>query len=140
MNSLLKLTLVATLCSALPATPCAVTVSPLVRALLEHLQRQPQALTAHFLIAQPRFKGAVRRLQGMAKTNFGEIRANLLARDMLPIHLLRCKLAFFGAGKFDPMSSRWVRITLFQGAPLVSDIGQPFADDWNFAVMPQREL
>ncbi len=109
-------------------------------ALLEHLQRQPQALTAHFLIAQPRFKGAVRRLQGMAKTNYGEIRANLLARDMLPIHLLRCKLAFFGAGKFDPKSSRWVRITLFQGAPLVSDIGQPFADDWNFAVMPQREL
>jgi hypothetical protein len=33
-----------------------------------------------------------------------------------------------------------VRITLFQGAPLVSDIGQPFADDWNFAVMPQGEL
>ena len=50
--------------------------------------------------------------------------------------LLRCKLAFFGAGKFDPKSSRWVRITLFQGAPLVSEIGQPFADDWNFAVMP----
>lgn len=29
------------LCSALPATPCAVTVSPLVRALLEHLRQQP---------------------------------------------------------------------------------------------------
>ncbi|EPJ8755994.1 MULTISPECIES: hypothetical protein [Pseudomonas] len=108
-------------------------------ALLQHLQLQPQALTAHFLIAQPAFKGTVRRLQGMAQTTYGEIRANLLARDMLPIHLLRCKLAFFGAGKFDPKSSRWVRITLFQGAPLVSDIGQPFADDWNFAVMPQGE-
>lgn len=71
-------------------------------ALLEHLQLQPQGLTAHFLIAQPMFKGAVRRLQGMAKTNYGEIRANLLARDMLPIHLLRCKLAFFGAGNSTP--------------------------------------
>ncbi|MGA4451435.1 hypothetical protein [Pseudomonas fortuita] len=109
-------------------------------ALLQHLLLEPQALTAHFLIAQPAFKGTVRRLQGMAQTAYGEIRANLLARDMLPIHLLRCKLAFFGAGKFDPKSSRWVRITLFQGAPLVSDIGQPFADDWNFAVMPQGEL
>ena len=29
------------LCSAMPATPCAVTVSPLVRALLEHLRQQP---------------------------------------------------------------------------------------------------
>jgi hypothetical protein len=72
----------------------------------------------------------------MARCAFGEIRANLMDRNMLPIHLLRCKLAFFGAGKFDPKSSRWVRITLFQGAPLVSEIGQPFADDWNFAVMP----
>ncbi|MBF8732635.1 hypothetical protein IRZ59_19560 [Pseudomonas guariconensis] len=109
-------------------------------ALVEHLREQPQALTAHFLIAQPVFKGTVRRLQGMAHTTYGEIRANLLAQDMLPIHLLRCKLAFFGAGKFDPKSSRWVRITLFQGAPLVSDIGQPFDDDWNFAVMPQEGL
>ncbi|MFJ4158152.1 hypothetical protein ACIPZF_25580 [Pseudomonas sp. NPDC089752] len=109
-------------------------------ALLTHLHTQPQALTAHFLIAQPAFKGTVRRLQGMALSSYGEIRANLLDRDMLPIHLLRCKLAFFGAGKFDPKSSRWVRITLFQGAPLVSEIGQPFDDDWNFAVMPQGGL
>ncbi|MEB6589122.1 hypothetical protein MXM82_08215 [Pseudomonas asiatica] len=105
-------------------------------AALAYLAAQPQALTAHFLISQPAFKGTVRRLQGMALSTYGEIRANLLARDMLPIHLLRCKLAFFGAGKFDPKSSRWVRITLFQGAPLVSEIGQPFDDDWNFAVMP----
>ncbi|MGH8379454.1 hypothetical protein [Pseudomonas sp.] len=105
-------------------------------ALLEHLHAHPGELTAHFLIAQPAYKGTVRRLQGMAQCAFGEIRANLLARDMLPIHLLRCKLAFFGAGKFDPKSSRWVRITLFQGAPLVNEIGQPFEDDWNFAVMP----
>lgn len=107
------------------------------RAVLEELQAHPQALTAHLLIAAPALKGTVRRLQGMAHSTYGEIRANLLDRDMLPIHLLRCKLAFFGAGKFDPKSSRWVRITLFQGAPLVSDIGQPFEDDWNFAVMPQ---
>ncbi|WP_375139529.1 hypothetical protein [Pseudomonas capeferrum] len=109
------------------------------RALLDHLRAHPNQLTAHFLIAQPAFKGTVRRLQGMAQCTYGEIRTNLLARDMLPIHLLRCKLAFFGAGKFDPKSSRWVRITLFQGAPLVSEIGQPFADDWNFAVMPKGD-
>ncbi|VVO44936.1 hypothetical protein [Pseudomonas fluorescens] len=106
-------------------------------ALLAYLEQHPQQLTAHFLLAQPQFKGTVCRLQGMARCSHGEIRANLMDRGMLPIHLLRCKLAFFGAGKFDPKSSRWVRITLFQGAPLVSEIGQPFDDDWNFAVMPQ---
>ncbi|MCY1402713.1 hypothetical protein D9M71_178670 [compost metagenome] len=107
------------------------------QALLHHIEQHPQQLTAHFLIAEPRFKGTVCRLQGMARCMYGEIRANLLDRTLLPIHLLRCKLAFFGAGKFDPKSSRWVRITLFQGAPLVSEIGQTFDDDWNFAVMPQ---
>jgi hypothetical protein len=106
------------------------------RALLAYREQHPQQLTAHFLLAHPQFKGTVCCLQGMARRDYGEIRANLMDRDMLPIHLLRCKLAFFGAGKFDPKSSRWVRITLFQGAPLVSEIGQPFNDDWNFAVMP----
>lgn len=106
-------------------------------ALLAYREQHPRQLTAHFLLALPQFKGTVCRLQGMARCAFGEIRANLMDRGMLPIHLLRCKLAFFGAGKFDPKSSRWVRITLFQGAPLVSEIGQPFPDDWNFAVMPE---
>ncbi|MCU1761086.1 hypothetical protein NTD84_15355 [Pseudomonas sp. 14P_8.1_Bac3] len=106
------------------------------RALLAYREQHPQQLTAHFLLAQPQFKGTVCRLQGMARCTYGEIRANLMDRRMLPIHLLRCKLAFFGAGKFDPKSSRWVRITLFQGAPLIREIGQPFDDDWNFAVMP----
>lgn len=110
-----------------------------LQTLLEYLSANPGALTAHFLVAYPALKGTVRRLQGMAQYDYGEIRANLLSRDMLPIHLLRCKLAFFGAGKFDPKSSRWVRITLFQGAPLVGEIGQPFTDDWNFAVMPNGD-
>ncbi len=34
------------LCEALPATPCALTVTPLVRALLDHLCRQPPAQPA----------------------------------------------------------------------------------------------
>lgn len=89
-----------------------------------------------FLIDHPGQKGIVRRVQSMADTEMGEIRENLLDRSMLPMHLLRCKLSFFGATKFDPRSSRWVRITLFQGAPLLEDIGEPFADDWFMPVMP----
>ena len=48
--------------------------------------------------------------------------------DMLPIDMLRCKLAFFGASKFDPKSDRWTRITLCQGAPLFDELDN--ADDW----------
>jgi len=95
-----------------------------------------------FLLENPDLKAIIRRIQSMAQTRYGEIRANLLDRDMLPMHLLRCKLSFFGASKFDPRSDRWVRITLFQGAPLVEDIeveegGGEFADDWFMPVKPE---
>ena len=32
--------------------------------------------------------------------------------------MLRLKLSFFGALKFDPRSDKWLRICMFQGAPL----------------------
>ena len=72
----------------------------------------------------------------MSKTTYGEIQANLLDKDVLPIHLLRCKLSFFGVGKFDPKSRLWVRNTMFQGAPITKDIDKECADDWFFPVMP----
>ena len=48
------------------------------------------------------------------------------------MNLLRCKLSFLGATKFDPKSDRWVRIALFQGAPLPHEITRDpaAADDW----------
>lgn len=91
-----------------------------------------------FLVDHPGMKGIVRRIQSMASTTYGDVRGNLLDRDMQPMHLLRCKLSFFGATRFDPRSSRWVRITLFQGAPLVDEMGKPFDDDWFLPAMPQR--
>ena len=36
----------------------------------------------------------------------------------MPIDMLRLKLSFFGAIKFDPRSDKWLRICMFQGAPL----------------------
>ena len=87
-------------------------------ALWQTLQGQPEELpVAHLLLAAPEHRPAVRRAQITARHPFGEIRDNLIAADMLPIDILRCKLAFFGATRFDPRSDRWLRISLFQGAP-----------------------
>jgi hypothetical protein len=36
----------------------------------------------------------------------------------VPIDMLRLKLSFFGAVKFDPRSDKWLRINMYQGAPL----------------------
>ena len=53
-----------------------------------------------------------------------EIEDNLLEESCRPINLLRCKLAMFGATKFDPKSDLWIRIALFQGAPLAKDLNK----------------
>ena len=68
-----------------------------------------------------------RRVQITAGHPFAEIRDNLIAGEMLPIDLLRCKLAFFGATRFDPRSDRWVRISLFQGAIYPDELARPGA-------------
>ena len=97
----------------------------------------PTDTVGEFVVAHPQHRLIVRRIQTMARTAYGDIRANLLDREVLPIQLLRCKLSFFGVSKFDPRSKLWVRNTMFQGAPTASDIGQDFDDDWCFPIMPQ---
>lgn len=78
---------------------------------------------ARLLLACPEHRHSVRRAQIAARHPYAEIRDNLIAADMLPIDLLRCKLAFFGATRFDPRSDRWVRISLFQGSPYPDEMG-----------------
>ena len=104
--------------------------------LKTYLEKEGDKSAAHFAFAHPKHRYIIRRIQTMSATQYGEIRANLLDDDVLPIHLLRCKLSFFGVGKFDPRSKMWVRNTMFQGAPLVSDIGQEFGDHWCFPIRP----
>ena len=77
---------------------------------------------AAFLLAHPDHRFMARRAQIAARHPFGEVRDNLIAEDMLPIDLMRCKLAFFGASRFDPRSDKWVRISLFQDMPYPSDL------------------
>ena len=81
-----------------------------------------------FVAQYPQHRAAARRVQTLAKHSYAEIRDNLICADCLPIDILRCKLAFFGAAKFDPKSDRWTRITLAQGAPLFDELDN--ADDW----------
>jgi len=104
--------------------------------LLMMMVESGDASVAEFLLQKPVHLGIVNRIATMSQTQYGEIRANLLHKDVLPMHLLRCKLAFFGVGKFDPKSALWVRNTMFQGAPIVNDLSHEFNDDWYFPVAP----
>jgi hypothetical protein len=105
-----------------------------------HIAQLADALSSHnadaplaeFLLANPQFRHIVRRAQLARKYPYMEIQDNLIAHDMLPIDLLRLKLSFFGATRFDPRSDRWVRITMFQNAPFPSELHEQSADDWAY--------
>ena len=77
---------------------------------------------ASFVLHHPEHRFMVRRAQIGARFPYAEIQDNLIGKDMLPIELMRCKLAFFGAKHFDPRSDRWVRISLFQGMPYPDEL------------------
>ena len=67
----------------------------------------------------PEWRHVIRRAQIVSRHPYAEIRDNLIGAPMRPIDLLRCKLSFFGAARFDPRSDLWLRITLFDGAPFL---------------------
>ncbi len=87
-----------------------------------------------FLAQHPQHRSAARRVQTLAHHPYGEIRDNLISDRCLPIDMLRCKLSFFGASRFDPKSDRWTRITLARGAPLPGELH--LAEAWHPACDP----
>jgi len=94
----------------------------------------PQALVAEFLLALPEHRHIVRRVQIATKFPYAEIRDNTIDAGMLPIDMLRCKLAFFGAGRFDPRSDRWVRINMYAGAPFPHELAGFEDEAWAYGV------
>lgn len=109
------------------------------KVIADYRERNVDCSSARFAFTHPQCRYIMRRIQTMSATRYGEIRANLLDADVLPIHLLRCKLSFFGVGKFDPRSRMWVRNTMFQGAPLLDDLSPSCEDHWCFPIKPKLE-
>ena len=102
--------------------------------LWEALETRPRdESVAAFLTEAPEHRRTVRRVQIVAAAPYAEIHDNLIDAEMRPIDMLRCKLAFFGATRFDPRSDRWLRITMFQNAPYPDELHQMPEDDW---IMP----
>jgi len=92
-------------------------------------------IVAEFLMKYPAHRFIIRRIQTNAWAPYSEIQDNLIDEACKPIDMLRCKLSFFGASKFDPKSDRWVRVNLFQGAPLKNELDDPKNDDWWMPVL-----
>ena len=102
--------------------------------IARQIQAMARALDNHndnlfaFVREFPQHRSAVRRVQILSQFSYAEIRDNLIGQHCQPIDMLRFKLAFLGAVKFDPKSDRWTRVTLAQGAPLSDELGTK--PDW----------
>ena len=76
----------------------------------------------NFLIKNADLRHIVRRAFIIEKFPYSEIQDNTISENTFPIDMLRLKLSFFGALKFDPRSDKWLRICMFQGAPLPNEL------------------
>ena len=77
---------------------------------------------ADFLVDNDELRHVIRRIFISEKFQYSEIQDNTISETLIPIDMLRLKLSFFGAQKFDPRSDKWLRICMYQGAPLVNEI------------------
>ena len=102
------------------------------------LKHDPSLTVADLLVESPEHRHAVWRVQTAAHHPYGEIRDNLLGASERPIDILRFKLAFFGAAKFDPKSDLWTRVNMYQGAPLPHEVARGEEPEWIFPPTPAR--
>jgi hypothetical protein len=84
---------------------------------------------ADFLVNNSNLRHVVRRAFIIEKFPYAEIQDNTIGKSIVPIDMLRLKLSFFGALKFDPRSDKWLRICMFQGAPLPEQL-KSYNDHW----------
>ncbi len=94
-----------------------------IKKLYEKLLETKNNLSvAEFLSNNSELRHVVRRAFIIEKFPYSEIQDNTISKNLIPIDMLRLKLSFFGALKFDPRSDKWLRICMFQGAPLPMEL------------------
>jgi hypothetical protein len=101
-----------------------------IKILYEKILSQNENLTiAQFLSSNSGLRHVIRRAFIVEKFPYSEIQDNTIGKDIIPIDMLRLKLSFFGALKFDPRSDKWLRICMFQGAPLPTEL-KNYDEQW----------
>ena len=111
-------------------------VAKMAQKLHSQIQKENFDLSvAEYLVLNPEFRGIIRRIQSLEQYPFAEVQDNILSKETIPINMLRFKLSFFGANRYDPKSDRWLRVSFFSGAPFLSNLNEQNVDSWGFATM-----
>tara|TARA_B100000579_G_C22811258_1_gene845349 strand:- start:315 stop:1898 length:1584 start_codon:yes stop_codon:yes gene_type:complete len=109
-------------------------IARMVKELYDDIKNQNlNLLVSEYLLSKSSFRGIIKRIQSLTNYPFAEIKDNILHKNTHPIDMLRFKLSFFGANRYDPKSDRWLRVTFFSGAPYLSDLSKKNVDSWGFA-------
>ena len=95
----------------------------------EILNIKNSSTVGDFLSKNSELRHIVRRVFIVEKFPYSEIQDNTIGKNIMPIDMLRLKLSFFGALKFDPRSDKWLRICMFQGAPLPDEL-KNYDEQW----------
>jgi hypothetical protein len=104
-----------------------------IKKLYETLSVSKSSSTiALFLSNNSDLRHVVRRAFIVEKFPYSEIQDNTIGKEIVPIDMLRLKLSFFGALKFDPRSDKWLRICMFQGAPLPEQL-KNYDEHWVYS-------
>ena len=93
-----------------------------IKELYNRLSLDKNQKLSKFLENNNDLRHIVRRCYVVEKLPYAEIQDNSIDAELMPIDMLRLKLSFFGAQKFDPRSDKWLRICMYQGAPLMHEI------------------
>ena len=93
---------------------------------------EAQQTVAEFLSNNNDLRHITRRCFIIEKLPYSEIQDNSIGSNLVPIDMLRLKLSYFGAQKFDPRSDKWLRICMYQGAPLMEEIRNSH-DSWMYS-------
>ena len=106
-----------------------------IKKLYEKIIKEKKTSTiADFLLKNDELRHVVRRAFIVDKFPYSEIQDNTIGFSLVPIDMLRLKLSFFGAVKFDPRSDKWLRINMYQGAPLSNEM-KTSNDTWVYNVV-----
>ena len=94
-------------------------------------EMDPTKDLSFYLSKDQQYRHVLRRVFICEQLPYSEIQDNTISKALIPVDMLRLKLSFFGATRFDPRSDRWVRITMYQGAPLMKEISLS-NDSWSY--------
>lgn len=106
------------------------------RALREH---SSATSVARFLLAEPRFRATVARIQTLRDARYHSPHMNMMGEGFVPVHIVRMmNVALHGIDKTRDYLGRNLRGVLYHGAPMPADLAAGAEPEWFNPLEPSQ--